>query len=237
MLNAPVRFKSNSVFLIWFLLAFSRASFSGETAPGQSKWEANIKAFEAADKTNPPPAGAIVFVGSSSIVLWKDLAQDFPEFKTIQRGFGGSEIHDVTAFANRIVIPYRPTQVVLYAGDNDIANGKSPEQLLNEFKSFAVTIHADLPQAPITFISIKPSPNRWHLVDKVKKANALVADYVKGNRQLDFIDVFTPMLGQDGKPRPELFLPDNLHLNRKGYDLWVKLIRPHLKLTENAPAK
>ena len=232
-----VRFKYSSAFLIWFLLAFSRASFAGEATPGQSKWEANIKAFEAADKTNPPPTGAIVFVGSSSIVLWKDLAQDFPEFKTIQRGFGGSEIHDVTAFANRIVIPYRPTQVVLYAGDNDIANGKSPEQLLNEFKSFAVTIHANLPQAPITFISIKPSPNRWHLVDKVKKANALVADYVKGNRQLDFIDVFTPMLGQDGKPRPELFLPDNLHLNRKGYDLWVKLIRPHLKLTENAPAK
>src|SRR5437762_11176569 len=104
MLNAQVRFKSNSVFLILVLLAFRSASFAGEVASGQSRWETEIKAFEAADKTNPPPTGAIVFAGSSSIRLWKDLAQDFAEFKISQRGYGGSEIHDVTAFGNRIVI-------------------------------------------------------------------------------------------------------------------------------------
>ena len=218
-----------SVHLLLALVAFQSALFAAEPKAAAPRFESEIKAFEAADKTNSPPAGAILFVGSSSIRLWKDLTQDFAEFRVIQRGFGGSEINDVTAFAHRIVIPYQPRQVMLYAGDNDIANGKTPEQILNDFKALVAVIHDKLPQTIITFISIKPGPRRWHLADRARKANALIKDYSATNASLEFIDVFNPMVGVNGKPRPELFLADNLHMNRKGYDLWVTLIKPHLK--------
>ena len=222
------RFTFKSATLLQALVVFQSGLFAAEPGTGGSKFEPEIKAFEARDKTNPPPTGAILFVGSSSIRLWKDLGKDLPDCKTIQRGFGGSQISDVTALAHRIVIPYQPKQVVLYSGDNDIAGGKSPEQIMNDFKALAATIHAKLPATQITFISIKPSPSRWHLAEQARKANALVKAFTAGNSRLDFIDVFTPMLGADGKPRPELFLADNLHMNRKGYDLWVILIKPHL---------
>ena len=222
------RLTFTSVSLLLALVVFQNGLFAAELGTGGSKFESEIKAFEAADKTNPPPAGAILFVGSSSIRLWKDLGKDFPDFKTIQRGFGGSQISDVTALAHRIVIPYQPKQVVLYSGDNDIAGGKSPEQILSDCKELVATIQKNIPETQITFISIKPSPSRWHLAEQARKANALVKAFTAGNSRLDFIDVFTPMLGADGKPRPELFLADNLHMNRKGYDLWVMLIKLHL---------
>src|SRR5262249_28896070 len=160
--------------------------FGAEPSASASKWESEIKAFEAADKTNPPPANAILFVGSSSIRLWKDLVKDFPGFEIIQRGFGGSEISDVTAFAQRIVIRYRPAQVVLYAGDNDIANAKNPEQILSNFKACVAAVHDKLPESKITFISIKPSPSRWKFAGQVKQANAMIKDYIAANARLDF---------------------------------------------------
>src|SRR5262245_41487330 len=223
--------------MVWALgISPSRLS-AVEPALNASQWETEIKAFEVADKTNSPPKDAILFVGSSSIRLWKDLAKNFSEFKIIQRGFGGSEISDVTAFAPRIVIPYRPRQVVLYAGDNDIASSKSPERILNDFKSLVAAIHGKLPNTTITFISIKPSPSRWKFEEQVKQANALIKNYAVANTRLEFIDVFTLMLAADGKPRPELFLADNLHMNRKGYDLWVTLIKPHFQLAQKAATK
>jgi lysophospholipase L1-like esterase len=200
-----------------------------QTNSGSVRFEAEIKAFEAADKTNPPPARAILFVGSSSIRLWKTLAQDFPHRKVINRGFGGSQIADSLAFADRIILPYKPKTVVLYAGDNDIAAGKSPEDVFADFKALTQKIHAKLPRTRIGFISIKPSPSRWHLVEKIKTANRLIAEFCGRDKRLVYIDVFTPMLRADGTPRPELFVEDKLHLNAKGYELWARIVAPHLR--------
>jgi hypothetical protein len=147
------------------------STLAAQTNAGPAKWEAEIKAFEAADKTNPPPPNAVLFVGSSTIRLWKTLAQDFSEFKVINRGFGGSQIEDSTAFTSRIVIPYRPETIVLYAGDNDIAGGKSPEEVIADFKGFVQRVRAALPRTRVIFLSIKPSPSRWHLADKIRTAN------------------------------------------------------------------
>ena len=210
------------------------AGLAGQTLraqnkPDSSKWESEIKAFEAADKTNPPPHDAALFIGSSSIRLWKTLAEDFQEYKVINRGFGGSQIIDSVAFADRIVIPYKPRMILLYAGDNDIAAGKSPEQVLADFKAFARKVRPRLSETKVAFISIKPSPSRWEFAEKIKAANRLIEDFCEQDERLIYIDVFNPMLGADGKPRPELFVEDRLHLNHKGYALWTALTRPRLK--------
>lgn len=199
-----------------------------QTNPGSTKWESEIRAFEASDRTNPPPTGAVLFIGSSSIRLWKSLAQDFPGFKVLNRGFGGSQITDSTAFADRIVLPYKPKVIVLYAGDNDIAAGKSQEQVLADFKAFVHKVRGGLPRARIVFLSIKPSPSRWQFAEKIRAANELVENFCKRGKRLTYIDVFNPMLGGDGRPRAELFGEDKLHMNARGYALWTAIIGPRL---------
>jgi lysophospholipase L1-like esterase len=194
-----------------------------------AKWEKEMSAFEASDKTHPPPHEAILFVGSSSIRLWTNLTAAFPKHKIINRGFGGSQIADSVAFAGRIILPYKPKMIVLYAGDNDIANGNSPEQVLADFKKLVSAIHGVRPGTTIAFISIKPSPSRWHLVDKQRAANQLIKALCEREKQLSYIDVFTPMLDTNGEPRAELFVEDKLHLNPKGYELWKSVIGPYLK--------
>ncbi len=191
------------------------------------KWEKDIAAFEASDKTNPPPKGAILFVGSSSIRFWKTLAQDFPDKQVINRGFGGSEISDSIAFADRIIFPYQPRMVVLYAGNNDIALGKSPERVIADFKKFLKLMHTRLPKARIAYISIHPNMSRWHLRDKSQAVNQAISE--TKDKRFTFINVWPAMLGEDGKPRPELYMPDNLHLNAKGYELWTSIVKPYLE--------
>jgi lysophospholipase L1-like esterase len=178
------------------------------------------------DRTNPPPRQAILFVGSSSIRLWPNLPQDFPGHQVIQRGFGGSELSDAVTFADRIVLPYRPKIILVYAGDNDIANGKSPERVLADFKAFAQKVHAALPQTRIGFIAIKPCPARNAFLSQVKDTNRLIREYAGQDSYLFFVDVFTPMLEPDSRLRPELFGNDGLHLNEKGYALWASITRP-----------
>ena len=204
-------------------------SFAQQAGPTAATWESEIKAFENADKTNPPPKGAVLFIGSSSIRLWKTLAQDFPEHKVINRGFGGSQIMDSVNFVERIVVPYRPRIVVLYAGGNDINSGKSTQQVFADYQSFVTKVHAALPQTRIVYISIAPNPARWAQVEKVKAANQLIENYALQHPHLAFVNVFPHMLGEDGQPRPELFVEDRLHMNAQGYGLWTKILRPYLK--------
>ncbi len=199
----------------------------GQPEPG--KWEKEIAAFEATDRAQPPPTNAILFVGSSSIRLWKTLARDFQKWPVINRGFGGSEMADSLHFADRIVLPYRPRQVVVYAGDNDLANGKSPERVFADYRAFVEEIRKHLPGIRIAYVAIKPSPSRWGLEAEIRTANRLIAEYSRSDKRLEFIDIFTPMLDSQGRPREELFLPDKLHVNADGYELWTKLIQPHLK--------
>jgi len=198
-------------------------------AATDAPFEKEIRAFEQADRDHAPPKDAVLFIGSSSIRLWDTLAKDFPDVPVINRGFGGSRIADSVRYADRIAIPYHPRKIVLYAGDNDIAAGKSPRQVLGDFQAFVDKVHAALPDVPIAFISIKPSIARWKLVDKIREANRLIVDYAKQAKHVEYIDIFTPALAPDGKPRKELFRDDGLHLNRKGYELWKSVIEPTLK--------
>src|SRR5687767_6724273 len=193
-----------------------------------NKWDAQILAFEASERTNPPPSKATLFVGSSSIRLWTNLAQAFPKHRVINRGFGGSEISDSVHFVDRIVIPYKPARIVMYAGGNDIHAGKTPETVLADFKEFVAKVHAALPRTRIAWISIAPNPARWSEVQQVREANRLVAAYARRQRNVEYIDVFTHMLGRDGLPRPEIFSPDRLHMNERGYALWTQIVKRHL---------
>ena len=194
-----------------------------------NKWEGAIRKFEEADRQNPPAKGGVLFIGSSSIQMWKNLAEDFPQTKVINRGFGGSEISDSTYYVDRIVVPYRPRLIVFYAGDNDLASGKSTQSVFEDYKEFVNQVKANLPRAHIAFISIKPSLARLALIQKMRAANELIRRYAANKKHLAYIDVFTPMLGQDGMPRSELFGPDGLHMNRQGYSLWREVIAPYLR--------
>jgi hypothetical protein len=187
-------------------------------------FETEIRAFEASDRTNPPPAGAVLFLGSSSIRLWTSLASDFTEFQVINRGFGGSQISDSISYADSIVFPYKPRAIVFYAGANDINAGKSPETVLGDFKVFAHTVHRKLPDTRLFFISIAANPARWSQVNRVREANRLVEEFTRHDSRLEFIDVFSQMIGEDGKPRPEIFSADQLHMNAQGYALWKRVV-------------
>lgn len=194
-----------------------------------AQWEPDIRQFEAHDRASAPPPGAILFVGSSSIRMWGTLAHDFPSLSVLNRGFGGSQIADVTHYVDRIVTPYRPKMVLLYAGDNDIAAGGSPDEVVADFDVFVKRVRQDLPDVPIAFISIKPSIARASLQDNMRAANEKIARYAAAQKDVKYIDVFTPMLGADGKPRAGLFLDDGLHLNRAGYELWRDVIGRSLR--------
>jgi len=215
--------------LIAVQAAVVAAAAAEDEKPKQSRWEPAIQRFEAADRKQAPPTEGILFVGSSSIVGW-NVQKSFPDLPVINRGFGGSQVADSVEFADRIVTPYRPKVVVLYAGDNDIAAGKSPQQVLEDYRQFVAKVHKALPKTRIVFVAIKPSLRRWNLVEKMRKANALVRADTQQDDRLVFLDVDTPMIGDDGRPRGELFKDDGLHLNAKGYELWSSLLKPHLKL-------
>lgn len=207
------------------------APLNAEPPSPFARWEKAISAFEEQDEKSPPPKGAILFVGSSSIRLW-DLEESFPHHTTINRGFGGSEIADSVHFADRLILKHRPSTIVFYAGDNDIAKGKSPQQVAKDFAEFEKVIHEELPKTKIVYIAIKPSIKRWNLSGKMQQANKLIQAQCQKEDRLIFVDVFPPMLGKDGKPRPELFLNDGLHLNKTGYQVWKEQILPHLPQPE-----
>ena len=211
-----------------FILLTASVCAGAESATDRQPFAAEIETFEASDKTNPPPAGAILFIGSSSIRLWKSLAQDFPGHKVINRGFGGSQVIDSVNYADRIVLPYKPRLIVMYAGGNDINGGKSPEQVLADYKSFVTKVHSALPQTKIAYISIAPNPARWVQVERVKAANHLIEAHTKTDPRLTFINVFPKMLGEDGQPKPDIYVADRLHMNEKGYALWKGIVAPYL---------
>ncbi|PCJ52215.1 MAG: hypothetical protein COA73_16395 [Candidatus Hydrogenedentota bacterium] len=190
-------------------------------------WERAIQNFEKQDAKNPPAENGIVFVGSSSIRFW-NTDDDFPDLRIINRGFGGSQTADSVEFAPRIVLKYKPRLVALYAGDNDIATGKSPAEVVANTEKFFALVHDALPDTRILYVAIKPSILRWSMVGDMREVNRQVKAITEKDARLDFIDIDTPMMGDDGKPRKELFIKDGLHLSRAGYDLWNAVIQPYL---------
>lgn len=201
------------------------------TAATADRWESDIAAYEAMDRKSPPVQDGIVFIGSSSVRLW-DVRKSFPDLPVVNRGFGGSQLADSVRYADRILIPYRPKTVVLYAGDNDLAAGKSPEQVLADYKAFAVKVHDALPDTRIVYVAVKPSPKRWALIEKIRETNRLIRAAAEQDPRQVFVDVEKPMLTAEGQPRAELYRADELHLNEEGYKLWTELVRPHLEKKE-----
>jgi lysophospholipase L1-like esterase len=214
--------------VVLLLLVSSTAALAQKAAHDSSRWEKDIAKFEAEDKANPPPKGALLFIGSSTIVRWKTLAQDYPEHKVINRGFGGSQIADSVNFADRIIIPYAPRAVYLRAGGNDLNAGKPVTEVFDDYKAFVSKIHAKLPNTDIFFISASPSIKRWKQHDQEKELNNLVQGYIAGKPHLKYIETYDMVLGADGMPRKELFVEDELHFNAEGNKLLAERVRPHL---------
>lgn len=204
------------------------ATETAATTPDPARFEDAIAAFEAQDAESPPPEEAVLFVGSSSIRMW-NLSHYFRDLKTINRGFGGAHVSDVVHFADRIVTPYAPAAIVFYAGDNDIAEGKSPDEVFEDFRQFLEIVRRDLPDTPVFFIGIKPSIKRWNMVTPMRAVNRRVRELSRQDDQLTYIDVDDEMLGEDFRPNERLFLFDGLHLSPEGYALWTQLLAPHLR--------
>ncbi|HSA25402.1 MAG TPA: GDSL-type esterase/lipase family protein [Phycisphaerae bacterium] len=193
-----------------------------------ARWEKEISAYEQADRIRPPAKGGILFIGSSTIRMWKTLAADFPEHAVVNRGFGGSQIVDSTHFAERIIFPYQPRMIFLRAGGNDIHAGKSASQVFKEYKAFVAKVHARLPQTQIAYIALCPAPARWIERDANKALNDLVKAYTRQHDYLKYVETYDMSLTPDGQARPELFVADRLHFNTDGYRLLAERVRPFL---------
>jgi lysophospholipase L1-like esterase len=192
--------------------------------PEGNKWAKELHNFEAIDATNPPPSHPIVFTGSSSIRMWTDLTTDFPSYPVVNRGFGGSELSDVNQFFDRLILQYRPKQVVVFAGVNDIAGGKSVERVISDLKTLVDRLHAELPKTKFVYLSLAQNPARWDKREKVAAVNRAAAELLSHDPRDTFLDTTSVMLGADGNPKPEIYRSDRLHMNRKGYDLWKPIV-------------
>ena len=189
------------------------------------RFKQEIDKFIEWDSKNSTPNDAVLFMGSSSIRMWAT-RRDFPDMKVINRGFGGSHISDVIYYSDRIVLPYEPKVIVFYAGDNDVAAGKSAERVLEDYRKFIKIVHKAMPNTPVIFIAIKPSLSRWKLWPEMKRANTMIQDYCAKDERLSFVDISVALLGKDGKPDKKLFLDDQLHLSDEGYRKWTAMLRP-----------
>jgi lysophospholipase L1-like esterase len=210
------------------ILAVLRVAPAAETNHNFGQWEKEIAAFEASDRTNPPPKHCLLFTGSSTIRKWTTLARDFPGLPVVNRGVGGSEVVDITHFADRIVFPYEPKMIFFRCGGNDIANGKSPEQVFEDYKEFVAIVRAKLPDTDIVFISWNATPLRWKQNDKEQTYNRLVKEFCKESPHLQYCETSDMVLDKNGKPRPELFQSDRLHFNGAGNKLLAERVRPFL---------
>lgn len=190
-------------------------------------WEEDIKAFEQEDARKPPPANAILFVGSSSIRYWTDIHEVLAPLPVIHRGFGGCSLSDMVYYADRIIIKYKPAQIVMFAGTNDLIgqpNDKTPEQLFGSFSTLTDHIHKELPETKVYYLSITPSVKRWHKWPEASRTNALIKGYADKHPNTYFIDMTAKFL-KDGKPNADLLRSDMVHLNKKGYAIWNDTIR------------
>jgi len=193
-------------------------------------WEPAIRDFEEQDNVHPPKPGCIVFAGSSSFRFWDTLLSDMKPLDVINRGFGGSEFSDLDQYANRIVIAYRPRAVVVYEGDNDLAQGssKTPEMVAGDFRKFVQTVHAALPDTWVYILAIKPSKLRWNQWPQMKAANKLMQDYAATQEHVQYVDVATSMFDANGNLPGDLFKSDGLHPTPKLYAMWTSIIKPIL---------
>ena len=216
------RIKIVLVFLLWAGVLIAQ-----EQKP--AFWE-DIQAFKKSDSVSFPPKNAILFIGSSSFTMWNDVQEYFPGYKIINRAFGGSTLPDQIRFVKEVVFPYNPKQIIIYCGENDLAASDTVNgtDVANRFYRLFILIRNKFPKTQITYISMKPSPSRQLLLKKMRTGNELIKKYLSSKKRTAFIDVYKDMIDDEGKPRTDLFLDDNLHMNKMGYAIWKKAIEPYL---------
>lgn len=214
-----------------FLILHLHAPVTLAAAPPASRWEPEIARFEEEDRRHPPRPGGILFYGSSTFRLWKGLTDAFPGLTVpiVNRGFGGSHLSDLIDFVDRVVLPHAPRVLFIYGGDNDLAGDKSPDRVLEDFKTLVTRVHAVLPRTRIVFVAVKPSPSREKFLAAQQEANAQVRRYARSRRRVEFVDLATPLLDAHGRPEARWFVADRLHLNAEGYVLWRDLLAPRLQ--------
>jgi len=213
------------------LLSLLLSQFMIIIAFGQNKpafWD-DVQTIKKYDQQYKPPVNPVLFIGSSSIRKWDDLTQVFAKYNALNRGIGGAVTNDITFYLNDVVFPYQPRQIVLYIGENDLPNAQTtPDSVLNRTVNLYKAIRAKLPDVPIVYISIKPSPSRDAFKAKAIASTALIKAFLAKEANTKYVDVYSLMLTKDGKLRPELFVEDMLHMNAAGYAIWRKAVEPHL---------
>lgn len=201
--------------------------------PDPTRFEQNIAKFEETDAQDGITTGTILATGSSSIGVWhRYIREDLAPFTITPRGFGGSNMNDLLHYFDRVVLPYQPSAIIVYEGDNDIAFGMFPRTVIDVYMQFVRRVRAELPQTRLYILSIKPSESRWELWPRMQEVNAALRDLAADDPLIHFVDVATPLLGSDGRPRSELFASDKLHLNRAGYEVWAPIVLNALKAGE-----
>lgn len=216
------------VMLVWSCAQAGLAGQASATPVGPRRFESNVAAYEAADRTTPPAKGAILLVGDSQFFRWKTLSEDLPGYIVVNRGIDSFQMSDLLYYADRLVQPYAPRLIVLHVGGNDIHNGRTGEQVLADFQSFVSKVRQTMPAVPILFTSTTPGPGRWDEAPQRVRANRLMRDYIATVKGLGFIDLWDAMLTPDGKPREDLWVEDRIHPNQSGYRIRVNVMRPVL---------
>lgn len=211
--------------VFFFLIFFSSFQVKAQTQP--AFWD-DVQAIKKYDKVYAPPKDPILFTGSSSIRLWTNLSQQFCGYTVLNRGIGGAVINDIDRYVEDIIVPYKPKQIVLYIGENDIISAPKGDSIAAGFQRLFTHIRERLPQVPVAYISIKPSPSREQFLAIAVRANQLIRSYLAQQPMTAFIDIFPMMLTKEGKMRPELFRDDMLHMKPAGYDIWYQKIKPFL---------
>jgi lysophospholipase L1-like esterase len=187
-------------------------------------YEQEVSAMELRLRESPPPAGLVAFYGSSSIRMWESLEADFCHVGVLNLAFGGSTMAACSWFFERLVVPCHPCSIIFYAGDNDLGDGRQPEEVVASFRQLLAKVDTYFPTISFTLLSIKPSPSRWHLIDQIRHTNEALCREVQGRSGGHFIDIYSAMLGSDGRPDASLFLEDGLHVSPKGYRIWKELL-------------
>ena len=214
------------LFLILFILT-STTCLQAQISP--NRFENSIRNFEKQDSILFPEKGVVLFTGSSSIAMWRDIADYFPEHKVLNRGFGGSEFSDLLYYKERVIYPYKPSKIFIYEGDNDLNAGESVASIMEEARELRKAIKKALPGVPVVFISVKPSISRWHLKQQYEELNKCLEEYAEKTKNTEFADVWTPMLKEDGEVKEHLFIEDGLHMNAEGYKLWKEALLPFIE--------
>jgi hypothetical protein len=210
--------------ILWSPAAHSAA----QSGALQERFEKVVQEYAAADRTQPPPRGAILFAGDSQFYRWSTIHEDLPGYTLINRGIDSFQTDDLIRYADQLIAPYRPRLIVLHVGGNDIHSGKSPAQVLAAFKALVAAIHAKLPGVGILWSSITPGPGRWDEAPQRREANRVMKEYIATQPELGFIDLWDAMLTPDGKPREDVWVADRVHPNHAGYLIRVQIMRPLL---------